>query len=60
MTFIGFHVKDNGDLIDPATKKPIYQRLFPSNLLRGLRAQQITFTDDGSNDQYDNTCLHHA
>ena len=51
MTFIGFNVKDNGDLIDPATKKPICQRLLPSNLLRGLRAQTVTFTDDGSNNQ---------
>ena len=51
MTFIGFNVKDNGDLIDPATKKPICQCLLPSNLLRGLRAQTVTFTDDGSNNQ---------
>ena len=51
MTFIGFNVKNNGDLIDPATKKPIYQRLIPSDLLKGLKAQELTFTDDGSMNQ---------
>ena len=51
MTFIGFNVKDNGDLIDPATKKSIYQCLVPSDLLKGLRAQKLTFSDDGSNNQ---------
>ena len=51
MTFIGFNVKDNGDLIDPASKKPIYQRLLPSDLLKGLKAQKLTFNDDGSKNQ---------
>ena len=51
MTFIGFNVRDNGDLIDPASKKPIYQGLLPSDLLNGLKAQNVTFTDDESNNQ---------
>ena len=51
MTFIGFNVRDNGDLIDPASKKPIYKGLLPSDLLKGLKAQNATFTDDESNNQ---------
>ena len=51
MTSIGFNVKDNGDLIDPATKQPIYQRLLSSDLLKGLKLQNVTFTDDGSTNQ---------
>ena len=51
MTFIGFCATDNGDLIDPASRKVIHKRLFTRELLRGLRAQQVTFTDDGSNNQ---------
>ena len=51
ITNIGFNVKDNGDLIDPATKKPIYQCLIPSDLLEGLKLQNVTFTDDGSTNQ---------
>ena len=51
MTFIGFNVKDNGDLIDPASRKPICERLLSSDLLKGLKLQKVTFTDDGSTNQ---------
>jgi len=51
MTFIGFCATDGGDLIDPTTRKLIHKRLFTPELLKGLKAQQVTFTDDGSNDQ---------
>ena len=51
MTFIGFCANSGGDLIDPATRKVIHERLFTHGLLRGLRAQQVTFNDDGSNNQ---------
>ena len=51
MTFIGFNVTSNGTLIDPVTKKPIYQDLLTRELLKGLKAQRLTFTDDGSNNQ---------
>ena len=51
MTFIGFSVKDNGDLIDPATKRIIHRHLFTRQLLIGLKAQQVPLTDNNSNDQ---------
>ena len=51
MTFIGFSINVNGDLIDPATRKVIHKRLLTRELLRGLRAQQLTFDDDGSDNQ---------
>ena len=51
MTFIGFSVNTNGDLIDPVTRKIIHERLFTRQLLRGLRAQGLTFSDDGSDNQ---------
>ena len=51
MTFIGFCANNNGDLIDPASRKVIHERLFTRELLRGLKMQQVTFTDDGSNNQ---------
>ena len=51
MTFIGFTVRDNGDLIDPATTRTIHRYLFTSSLLRGLRAQRVHFTDYSINDQ---------
>lgn len=51
MTFIGFCAKGNGDLIDPATREVIHRKIFTTNLLKGLKAQQVSFTNDGSNDQ---------
>ena len=51
MTFIGFSVNDFGDLIDPANRRVIHKRLLSRQLLRGLRAQQVAFSDDGSNNQ---------
>lgn len=51
MTFIGFCANDNGDLIDPATKTVIHKQLFTRRLLNGLKAQTVTFTNDGSNNQ---------
>ena len=51
MTFIGFNVNNNGDLIDPIKKKSICQSLLPSALLKGLRAQNVKFSNDGSNNQ---------
>ena len=51
MTFIGFSVTDDGDLIDPATRRVIHKRLFTCQLLIGLRAQNVMLTDDDSNKQ---------
>ena len=51
MTFIGFSVKDNGDLIDPASRTVIYRNLFTRQLLTGLKAQQVPLTDTNSNNQ---------
>ena len=51
MTFIGFSVKDNGDLIDPVSKKIILKNLLTRNLLKGLRTQGVNFTNGGSNIQ---------
>ena len=51
MTFIGFSVKDNGDLIDPDTKKVIHRQLFTRQLLRGLQAQRVILTDHHSSNQ---------
>ena len=51
MTFIGFCATNSGDLIDPASRKVIHERLFTRELLRGLKAQQVTFNDDGSHKQ---------
>ena len=51
MTFIGFYANSNGDLIDPASRKTIHERLITRELLRGLKNQGVTFADDGSNDQ---------
>ena len=51
MTFIGFCANNNGDLIDPATREVIHERLFTPKLLRGLRTQQVSFNDDSSNNQ---------
>ena len=49
MTFVGFSVKDNGDLIDPATRKVIHKQLFTDRLLVGLKAQKVSLTDDSNN-----------
>ena len=51
MTFVGFNVKDNGDLIDPATKNVIHKQLFTRQLLVGLKAQKVFLTDNDSNNQ---------
>ena len=51
MTFIGFSVKDNGDLFDPATRKVIHRQLFTRQLLRGLQAQKVILADHHSNNQ---------
>ena len=51
MTFIGFNVSDNGDLIDPITRKVTYKKLLSSELMRGLKVQKVTLNDDNSNDQ---------
>ena len=51
MTFIGFRVGFDGIIIDSTTNNIIYEELFTYRLLRGLRAQQVTFNDDGSDNQ---------
>ena len=51
VTFIGFSVKDNGDLIDPVSKNVIHKNLLTRDLLKGLRTQRVYFTNDGSNNQ---------
>ena len=51
MTFIGFSINSNGDLIDPATRKVIHEGLLTRQLLRGLKAQGLTFNDDSSDKQ---------
>ena len=59
MTFIGFCANSNGDLIDPASNKVIHERLFTRDLLRGLKAQEVTFNNDGSNKSVSPCTLFH-
>ena len=50
-TFVGFCATDRGDLIDPVTKEVFHRGILSADLSKGLRAQQVTFKDDGSNNQ---------
>ena len=51
MTFIGFFATDRGDLVDPVTKEVFHKRILTPKLRNGLKAQQVTFMDDDSNNQ---------
>ena len=49
MTFIGFSINKNRDLIDPVTRKVIHKQLLTRQLLVALEAQGVTFSNNGSN-----------
>lgn len=51
MTFIGFCATDSGDLIDPVKMEVFHKGVLTTELRNGLKGQQVTFTDDSSNDQ---------
>jgi hypothetical protein len=46
MTFLGFHIDGNGDLIDPDTGQPIERNLMTADLRRGLHHQGVDLTED--------------
>jgi hypothetical protein len=43
MTFLGFHINANGDLIDPDTNAVIQSRLMTKQLKGGLDIQRVDF-----------------
>lgn len=43
MTFLGFHVQSNGDLIDPDTGRVIEAGLLTKQLQNGLALQKVDF-----------------
>ncbi|XP_068731195.1 E3 ubiquitin-protein ligase rnf213-alpha-like [Montipora capricornis] len=43
MTFLGFSINSNGDLVDPQTKRILEKGLIPTNLRTGLRTQGVDF-----------------
>ena len=51
MTFVGFCATDRGDFIDPVTREVFHRGILSADLRKGLRAQQVSFKDDGSNNQ---------
>ncbi|XP_068735057.1 LOW QUALITY PROTEIN: E3 ubiquitin-protein ligase rnf213-alpha-like [Montipora capricornis] len=43
MTFLGFSINSNGDLVDPQTNRILEKGLMPKNLRIGLQAQRVDF-----------------
>ncbi|XP_074628909.1 E3 ubiquitin-protein ligase rnf213-alpha-like isoform X2 [Acropora palmata] len=44
MTFLGFSINSNGDLVDPQTNTILDRGLMPKSLRDGLHAQRVDFT----------------
>ena len=44
MTFLGFSINSNGDLVDPQASTILDRGLMPKRLTNGLRAQGVDFT----------------
>lgn len=49
MTFFGFYINSNGDLVDPGTRKILEEGLMSKPLRNGLQAQGVDFTTDTEN-----------
>ena len=43
MTFLGFLLNDNGDLLDPGSKSILEDSLMPAELRRNLKKQGVDF-----------------
>ena len=43
MTFLGFLLNDNGDLLDPGNRTILEQRLMPTTLRGQLKVQGVDF-----------------
>ena len=43
MTFLGFLLNDNGDLLDPGNRTILEQRLMPATLRGQLKEQGVDF-----------------
>jgi len=53
MSFVGFCVTKDGDLIDPTSgkNKIIHRAMISQELMKGLRFQGVKFDDDKSSNQ---------
>ena len=49
MTFLGFSINSNGDLVDPQTSTILEKDLMPKSLGNGLHAQRVDFTVNSEN-----------
>ena len=49
LTFLGFYIDSNGDLVDPGTGETLEQGLLSKPLRNGLQAQGVDFTTDTDN-----------
>ena len=49
MTFHGFYINSNGDLVDPATEEILERGLMSKPLRNGLQAQGVDFKTDTEN-----------
>lgn len=46
MTFLGFRVDEDGNLLDPRTEEVIQERLMTKHLRTGLHVQRVDFNTD--------------
>lgn len=46
MTFLGFKIKPNGDLVDPKTGEVIEHQLLTKELRNGLVLQRVNFDEN--------------
>ena len=49
MTFLGFYINSNGDLVDPGTGGILEKNLMSKPLRNGLQTQGVDFTTDTEN-----------
>ena len=46
MTFLGFKITPNGDLVDPETNRVIEHQLLSKELRKGLTDQKVNFDEN--------------
>lgn len=46
MTFLGFKITPNGDLVDPETNRVMEQQLLTKELRKGLSDQKVNFDEN--------------
>ena len=46
MTFLGFKITPNGDLVDPETDRMIEHQLLTRELRKGLADQKVNFNEN--------------